>query len=51
MTITGITGLQNALASDQFQIRLQFKNDHTNGDNNADAFRGKFKIIVTYQEP
>ncbi len=51
MSSTGIAGIQNALASDLFQIRLQFKDHHTNGDNNADAFRGTFKIVVTYQEP
>lgn len=51
MSSTGIAGIQNALASDLFQIRLQFKDDHTNGDNNADVFRGTFKIVVTYQEP
>ena len=51
ISASGISGIQNALASNLFQIRLQFKDHHTNGDNNADAFRGTFKIVVTYQEP
>ena len=51
MNSGGISGLQSALAADQFQIRLQFKDIHTNNDGIADVFRGKFKIVVTYQEP
>ncbi len=51
MSSSGIAGIQNALASDDFQIRLQYKDVHTNGDGIADVFRGSFKIIVTYQEP
>lgn len=47
----GISGLQAALAGNQFQIRLQFKDIHTNNDGIADVFRGKFKIVVTYEEP
>ncbi|HDD60926.1 MAG: hypothetical protein DRI65_04025 [Chloroflexota bacterium] len=51
MSSSGIAGIQNALASDDFQIRLQYKDIHTNGDSIADVFRGSLKIIVTYQEP
>jgi hypothetical protein len=47
----GISGLETSLASDQFQIRLQFNDQHTNNDGVADVFRGTFKIVVTYQEP
>lgn len=51
MNSSGIDGIQDALASDLFQIRLQFKEKHTNNDGIADVFRGKFKIVVTYEEP
>jgi len=51
MSSIGITGIQNALASDAFQIRLQYKDMHTNGDGIADVIRGSLKIVVTYQEP
>jgi len=51
MSSIGIAGIQNALASDSFQIRLQFNDTHTNGDGFADAIRGNLKIVVTYQEP
>jgi hypothetical protein len=47
----GITGLQNALASNNFQIRLQFKEKHTNSDGIADVFRGEFKLAITYETP
>jgi len=51
MNSGGIAGLQNALASNTFQIRLQFKQMHTNGDGVADVFRGDFKLAVTYETP
>ena len=51
MSSIGITGIQNALASDAFQIRLQYKDLHSNGDGIADVIRGSLKIVVTYQEP
>ena len=51
MNSIGITGIQNALASDAFQIRLQYSDIHTNGDGIADVIRGEFRIVVTYQEP
>ncbi|MEJ2447955.1 MAG: NBR1-Ig-like domain-containing protein [Anaerolineales bacterium] len=51
MNSIGISGLESALASDNFQIRLQFKDKHTNNDGVADVFRGTFKIVVTYLEP
>ena len=51
MSSAGIAGIQNALASDDFQIRLQYKDMHTNGDGIADVIRGSLKIVVTYQEP
>ncbi len=47
----GISGIQDALADNLFQIRLQFKDMHTDGDVIADVFRGTLKIIVTYEEP
>ena len=49
--IMNSAGIQAALASDDFQIRLQFKDMHSDGDGVADVLRGSFKIIVTYQEP
>ena len=51
MNATGISGVQNALASDKFQIRLQFKDMHSDGDGVADVIRPTLKIIVTYEEP
>ena len=51
MNSNGINGIQDSLASNDFQIRLQFKDMHTDGDGVADVFRGTFKIVVTYQEP
>ena len=51
MNSGGVSGLQSALAGDQFQIRLQFNDTHTNNDGIADVFRGTFKIVVTYLEP
>jgi len=51
MNATGISGIQDALASDKFQIRLQFKDMHSDGDGIADVFRSTLKIIVTYEEP
>ncbi len=51
MNTTGISGIQDALAGDKFQIRLQFKDMHSDGDNIADVIRPTLKIIVTYEEP
>ena len=51
MNATGISGIQNALASDKFQIRLQFKDMHSDGDGVSDVIRPTLKIIVTYEEP
>ena len=47
----GVTGIENALASNNFQIRLQFKEMHTNGNGVADAFRGSFKLAVVFEAP
>lgn len=51
LSVFGISGIQDALVGDLFQIRLQFKDMHTDGDGIADVFRGTLKIIVTYEEP
>jgi len=51
MNSIGISGLESALASNNFQIRLQFKDKHTNNDGIEDVFRGTFKLVVTYLEP
>jgi len=51
MNSAGIAGIQDALASDNFQIRLQFSDMHSNNDGIADVLRGEFKIVVTYEEP
>jgi hypothetical protein len=51
MNATGISGVQDALVSDKFQIRLQFKDMHSDGDGTADVIRPTLKIIVTYEEP
>ncbi|RLC73354.1 MAG: hypothetical protein DRJ03_25890 [Chloroflexi bacterium] len=46
---TGVSGIQDALADDQFQIRLQFKDDETDGNGVADVARITFRLEVTYQ--
>lgn len=51
MNSGGISGLQAALAGDDFQIRLQFNEMETNNDGIADVFRGTYQIVVTYEEP
>ena len=51
MNATGISGIQDALVSNKFQIRLQFKDMHSDGDGIADVIRPTLKIIVTYEEP
>jgi hypothetical protein len=51
LNTTGISGIQDALASNKFQIRLQFKDMHSDGDGIADVLRPTLKIIVTYEEP
>jgi hypothetical protein len=51
MNSIGIAGIENALASDSFQIRLQFKDMHTDGDGVADVFRGSFKLAIVYEAP
>jgi hypothetical protein len=45
----GIDAIQDALASDQFQVRLQFNELETNNDNISDTVRGKFNLEVTYR--
>ena len=51
MSAAGISGIQDALVSNKFQIRLQFKDMHSDGDGIADVIRPTLKIIVTYEEP
>ena len=51
MSATGISGIQDALVSNKFQIRLQYKEMHSDGDGIADVLRPTLKIIVTYEEP
>ena len=50
MNSGGIAGIQNALASNKFQIRLQFKDMHSNEDAFTDVFRGEFKLVITYED-
>lgn len=47
----GISALQGSLGSDKFQIRLQFNNQETNNDGEADVVRATYKLVVTYQNP
>jgi hypothetical protein len=49
MNSIGISGIESALASDTFQIRLQFKDAHSDNDGTADVVRAKFKLVVTYE--
>lgn len=44
----GIEAINDALASDQFQVRLQFNELETNGDGVADVVRGDFTLVITY---
>ena len=48
---SGINGLQDALAGDIFQMRLQFNGEETNNDGEADMVRAKFQLVITYQNP
>jgi hypothetical protein len=49
MNISGISGIESALASNTFKIRLQFNDGHSDGDGIADVIRGTFKIVVRYE--
>lgn len=51
MNSIGIAGIEDALGSNKFQIRLQFNNKETNNDSNADVLRATFRLVVTYQNP
>lgn len=44
----GLTGIKNALAGNQFQIRLQFNTRETDNDGVADVLRASFRLVVTY---
>ena len=44
----GISALQNSLAGNQFQIRLQFNEQETNGNNTADVLRPTLQLEVTH---
>lgn len=48
---SGINGLQDALASDTFQMRLQFNETETNNDGEADMVRATFQLVIMYQNP
>jgi hypothetical protein len=51
MNTIGISGIQAALVSNKFQIRLQYPDMHSDGNIIADVLRPTLKIIVTYEEP
>jgi hypothetical protein len=51
MNAAGISGIQDALVSNKFQIRLQYPDMHSDGNIIADVLRPTLKIIVTYEEP
>ena len=51
MNAIGISGVQDALVSNKFQIRLQYPDMHSDGNIIADVLRPTLKIIVTYEEP
>ncbi|HOL17433.1 MAG TPA: PKD domain-containing protein [Bacillota bacterium] len=44
----GITGIQDALSSDKFQIRLQFNNKETDNDSVTDVLRGQYRLFISY---
>ena len=46
----GVSALQDALAGDQFQIRLQFNEEHTDNDGEADMLRLTSSLVVTYED-
>ena len=45
----GIEAINDALASDQFQIRLQFNELETDGNGVGDVLRGDYSLVITYQ--
>ncbi|MEA3310388.1 MAG: NBR1-Ig-like domain-containing protein [Chloroflexota bacterium] len=45
----GVSALQSSLAGNQFQIRLQFNEQETNGNNTADVLRPTLQLEVAYQ--
>jgi hypothetical protein len=47
--MAGVEAINDALPTDEFQIRLQFNELETNGDGIADAVRGKFDLVITYR--
>lgn len=49
MNSIGLAGIEDALGSDKFKIRLQFNNKETNTNSNTDVLRATFKLMVTYQ--
>lgn len=44
----GVAAIQSHLASGKFQIRLQFSDSASNGNNAADTLRPTPKLVVTY---
>lgn len=44
----GVEAINDALPTDEFQIRLQFNELETDGNNTADAVRGDFDLVITY---
>jgi hypothetical protein len=50
LNASGVSGVQSALSSNQFQIRLQFDNRQTDNDGVADVFRSSSpRLEVAYQ--
>lgn len=45
----GIDAINDELASDEFQIRLQFNELESNNDSVGDVVRGQFDLKITYQ--
>ena len=45
----GLEAINDALPTDEFQIRLQFNELETNGDGISDAVRGDFDLVITYR--
>ncbi len=48
---SAVSGVQAALASDTFQIRIQFNENETDGDGVADVLRPTPRLIVQYLKP
>jgi len=47
----GVNAVEDALADDELQLRLQFNETETDNDGEADMVRATFQLVITYQNP